>query len=663
MTEIPPIPLSEARRRNLEPSLPPASRLNDPTDAPDPGNPELLARLRKGQEAEARRRAAEGPDDIAQEDMEEIPPENVEPLENEPVFSETKETWGAKEMYESLKDAENVFAENLREAHAAEMKAAKLMSKAARTLGDTMQGARDLFIETPRSLLNFLVEEGNDFAHDLSDTVLGTQATDKLKGFWGNIFGKKNAAIRGEAEQHRGVREVPGIAKASFKDFPQALWKSVSEIPGTMAQALDNWAGPDAVAAYDQLGLDIEEKAYEDRNKVLAGIEREEKALRSQGLSEGDLQAALERLQDKKDMADADYEEQVTRAADLSPSVAATRGKTKAGRAVSKAIAVTGMAAKGAVWWALRGIPKVLAVFPKPAADYLAMDGLVSEMAGDLAKGIRQERRKRYEEKNPGVPLSRDVSATWKPSEQAMGVMESLGDWIASKAERLREARDEHTDTLRGEAKLAAQREANIYQDAISKRIESLTEKTKLSNEDRGEIAYLMAKLARVRQGLAGAEELEAAHKRAEALAQKAESQQDDMKTLMGYLAGKTINTLRSLDIMKGRDGKKIIEALQTDPSPENIRTAEALVHMHIYHELEAASQNLLSPEQITQLQDAHAVLRENAQRATDAYKDSLATISADIAKQLKAANVDIKKAAVQAEAAHEEEQFAQAAK
>jgi hypothetical protein len=299
-------------------------------------------------------------------------------------------------------------------------------------------------------------------------------------------------------------------------------------------------------------------------------------------------------------------------------------------------------------------------VFPKPAADYLAMDGLVSEMAGDLAKGIRQERRKRYEEKNPGVPLSRDVSATWKPSEQAMGVMEGLGDWIASKAERLREARDEHTDTLRGEAKLAAQREANIYQDAISKRIESLTEKTKLSNEDRGEIAYLMAKLARVRQGLAGAEELEAAHKRAEALAQQAE---DDMKMLMGYLAGKTINTLRSLDIMKGRDGKQIIEALQTDPSPENIRTAEALVHMHIYHELEAASQNLLSPEQITQLQDAHTVLRENAQRATDAYKDSLAIISADIVKQLKAANVDIKKAAVQAEAAHEEEQFAQAAK
>ncbi|NBS71603.1 hypothetical protein EBT31_22230, partial [bacterium] len=353
-----------------------------------------------------------------EEALEEIPPENIEPLEDEPILSETKETWGAKETYESLKDAENVFAENLREAHAAEMKAAKLMSKAARTLGDTMQGARDLFIETPRSLLNFLVEEGNDFAHDLSDTVLGTQATDKLKGFWGNIFGKKNAAIRDETQQHKGLREVPSMVKAGFQDFPRTLWMSVSEMPGTMARALDNWAGPDAVAAYDQLGLDIEAQAYADRDQAFAKIEKEEKALRSQELSKDDLQAALERLQDEKDAADANYEDQVAKAADLSPSIAAKRGKTKAERAVSEAIAVTGMAAKGAVWWALRGIPKVLMVLPKPAADFLAMGGLVSEMAGDLANGIRQERRKRYEKENPGVPLSRDVSATWKPSEQ-----------------------------------------------------------------------------------------------------------------------------------------------------------------------------------------------------------------------------------------------------
>jgi hypothetical protein len=410
----------------------------------------------------------------------------------------------------------------------------------------------------------------------------------------------------------------------------------VSSIPGDIARSLDEWS-PETMQANAELATEMEETAWDERNKVLYALEAEEKQVRSAGLSEGDLVEALQNIQDKKDFADMDYKDAVQK-----------------GNAIK--VGLGGVAVKGSVWWATRGIPQAIRAFIPEAIDYLAMDGLVSEMAEGLGKGLRQERRKAHAEKNPHVPYSQDVTATWGPQERAMGIMEQLGDKLAGIGDLFREAKAEHAEAVEAEAKTAAQKEANIYQDAMSGRIEALTQKTKLTKEDRGEIAYLSAKLALARQGLTGASELAAAIKRAEAFAQRAEAKKDDEDLLIGYLAGRAINIIRGIDTMTGPEGKALITALQEDPNPMNLRRAEALVYAHLDRELRGPAESLLTNEQKAKLQEAHEVLKDSVSRATETYKNSLAGLTKELTKGLQTADKEMKKATVEAEQAHDEE-------
>lgn len=542
--------------------------------------------------------------------------------------------------YEATKN-QDILGDTVREAQQeaakAETVAAKKASKVAKAFADTLTFGKELFINTPAAVYDYIKTGAEDFTHDLSDATLGTTATDKMKGWWTNMFGKQNAEMRQPEEQHRGMRDMLGMEVTTFAN----IWEGVSNIPGDIARRLDDWS-PETMQANAELATEIEEAAWDERNKALRELEAEEKQARSAGLSESELVETLQAIQDKKDFADIDYKDAVQK-----------------GNAVK--VGLAGAAVKGSAWWVTRGIPQTLKAFIPEAIDYLAMDGLVSEMAEGLGKGLRQERRKAHAEKNPNVPYSKNVTATWGPQEQAMGIMEQLGDTLAGIGEFFRDAKAELAESVGSEAKTAAQKEANIYQDAMSGRIEALTQKTKLTGQDKGEIAYLSAKLARARQGLAGANELATAIKRAEAFAQRAEAKKDDEDLLMGYLAGRAINVIRGLDTMTGPEGKALITALQEDPNPKNLRRAEALVYAHLDRELRGPAESLLTNEQKAKLQEAHDVLKESVGRATETYKSSLADITKDLTKGLQAADRAMKKATVEAEQAHEESERAAA--
>lgn len=518
------------------------------------------------------------------------------------------------------------------EAAKAETVAAKKASKVAKAFGDTLTFGKNLLIDTPAAVYDYIKTGAEDFTHDLSDAVLGTTATDKMKGFWKNMFGKQNAETRMKGvhidaetgrmedvnEQHRGAREMLGMEVTTFG----AMWEAVSRIPGDIGTRLYELS-PEKGLERSELARTMEESAWAELQKALVSLEAEEKTLRSSGASEADLKEALERLQDKKDVAHADYSDGLKKSKEISPE-------------------------RGAGYALLSGL--------KDAASYLAMDHLLEEMGGSLVRGLAEARRKNAELRNPNAPYSKDMIVAWGPQERAMSTMERLGDWISGRAEVAREARLEHAEAVEAEAKTAAQKEANIYQDAMSGRIEALTQKTKLTKEDQGEIAYLSSKLALARQGLAGAGELAATIKRAEAFTKRVEAKNDDEKLLMGYLAGRAINTIRGIDMMKGRDGQKIIEALQKDPSPSNLRTAEAVVYMYLDRELKAASDSLLTNEQKAKLQEAHEVLKDSVSRATEAYKNNLAKITKELTKGLQTADKEMKKATIEAEQAHDEE-------
>lgn len=556
--------------------------------------------------------------------------------DTETAYSEAEAAW--KERVEEWEASRNhdVIGETLTEAQAAVARAEKStatkIGKALRTLGEGLRIAGT----TIAAAYTHLREGAENLAHDTSDAVLGTRATDRMKGFWGNMFGRQNAEIRtNPVDQHRGIREMGSMEVTSMKELWDALW----QIPSDIGRRLDEWS-PEAMQESSELAREIEARAWETRNTVLGTLEAEEKALRAQELSDEAFAEAMQNIQDRRDVADDDYNDEVQKANDLTPSI-------------------PGAAVKGAVWWATRGIPQSFWAATPDVIDYFALNGLVKEMGQDFARGVRQERRRSFEQANPGVPYSQDMITSWGPQERAMGVMERLGETLAGIAESMRESRDEHQEAVVEEVKNAQRGESGIYQDAVSTRIEALTEKTKMTAADRAEIGYLTVKLARVRSGEIGAEELDGLVQRAEAFARSAESKRDDEKLLLGYIAGRAINTIRSLSIMEGRAGDHMIHVLQKEPSVKNLKRAEALVLAHVERELRPASEDLLTAEHKAKLLQAREALKDSVARATELYTSSLTRATTDITKGIQAANRDMKKAAAQAEAARVDEQMA----
>lgn len=599
------------------------NRYKNPLEAPDPKDTRVF------QEKQQLERAR------AEMDVEELPDDAIEPLR------ETEPQPQRDVVAEALLEAQQ-------EAVQAESAVAKKMAKSFRGLSDVLSPTGDLFVNA----YTYFQEGAQDFAHDVSDTFLTPRATDGMKGLWQKVFGKKNhmfgeqnAEKRPSSREYRTgaidpytkqeiVENVEDPARFGIWGMlgmevttVRALWDTFSAMPGDIGKKLNAWS-EDALQERREVAFDIEQRAREARDHVFTQLEAEEKALYSKGLSEEELATALENIQDRRDNASGDYADELQKSKDIAPSFAEN-------------------AAKGVVAAVADGF------------NYLAMDGLVAEMAQNFTRGLRQERRKSFEKVKSGTPYSRDVVAAWGPQERAMGVMERFGEALGGVADRLREARTEHQETIVEEIKQEQRAETSVYQDALTSRIESLTQKTKISPQEKGEIAYLVGKIARARQGELGAEELALVAKRAEAFAKKAETQKDDENLLMGYLAGRAINTLRSLNIMQGHEGENMIRALQQEPNPKNLRRAEALVYAHVERELSAASEGLLSEEDKAKLQQAREVLQESVARATELYKSSLTTLSADITKGVQAATRDLKKAAAQAEAALEEERAA----
>lgn len=657
--------MNEARK--FIPRLPPEpARYHPAQDAPDLHRISPEARAKQAANNEAREKAKD------QEDLDEISPEDLIPVDadgqevhtdeefardfaeaekdlaqkdaeaavdaeeaaQEKAIREAQEGWDTRvEEWEASRNRDvvgEVVADAQADAEVAEKAAATKMAKAFDGLKKVITTTGSVFYE----LGKYFKEGAEDLMHDTSDAVFGTTVTDAPKKWWSNIFGKQNAEIRqkgvhidtrtGEMEefneQHRsGVVELATMEVTTTK----ALWDAFAEIPGNIARRFETLSEKSAQERRE-LAFDIQERALEVRNKTLAAIEAEERTIRSQNLSEQELTAALERLQDRRDVADGDYNDELKKSQEIAP---------------------------GKVDHVARGIGAAL----YDGLNYLAMDGLVTEMAQNFTRGVRQERRRKFQEENPNTPYSREMAAMWKPQEQAMGVMERLGDMLGRLAENMRDSREEHQDAVVEEAKNTQRVEAGIYQDAMTARIEALTKKTKISNEDKGEIAYLAVKLARARQGEVGADEMATLVNRAEALAKKAEATKDDENLLLGYITGRAINTIRGLNIMHGKEGESIIRALQEDPSVKNLRRAEALVYAHVERELRPASENLLTPEHKAALQQAHEALKDSVSRATELYKSNLANATAELTKNLQAVNREMKKAAAQAEAAQEE--------
>ncbi|MEK9157015.1 MAG: hypothetical protein AAB448_02705, partial [Patescibacteria group bacterium] len=288
-------------------------------------------------------------------------PVDISPGDLIPIHENDVEEWFAAgsqearadlmEKYEATKNQDTLgeaVDTALEEAAKAETVAAKKAGKGMSAFADTLTFGKNLLIDTPLALYDYLKTETEDLTHDVSDAVLGTAATDKMKGWWKNMFGKQNAEIRQPEEQHRGARDVFTMEVTAFAK----LWEEISSIPKDIARRLDDWS-PESMQANTELATEMEEIAWDERNKVLFALEAEEKQTYSAGLSKQELTKALQRIQDKKDIADSDYNDAV-----------------QEGNAVK--VGVGGAVVKGSAWWATRGIPKTIMAFIPAAADYLA---------------------------------------------------------------------------------------------------------------------------------------------------------------------------------------------------------------------------------------------------------------------------------------------------
>ncbi len=522
----------------------------------------------------------------------------------------------------------------LEQAQEAERTTAKKMGKTFQGFSNALSQMQDVLINVPlkiaKELGTYAKEGAENIAHDTSDVVLGTGVTDGIKRFWRNAFGVQNSEQRTSNERHQGITDIHSPTRMSGEGAFSTMWKEVSRIPGEIARGLDEWS-PEALQRNTDIARGIEEAAWDVKNNALAEIEAEEKALRRRtDLSPEERDAASVALQERRDNADTAYADEVERGNVIKPTV-------------------LGAAARSLPWMIARGLPRILlSTGLDLASNYLGFGGIVAEQGRALADRSREKR-----EKKSAQSETQDVIVAWAPQEQAMETLGELGDWIARTGEALTEARAEHAETILDEAKIAAQRELGVHQDAIAKRIGTLIEKTKITKEDQGEIAYLNEKLQHARKGLAFAGELDGAVQRAEALAKRAETGKDNIEQIVTkYFANKAINIIRGLDTFKGKHSQEIIEALQQHPDINTLRTAEAMVYLRVQEELKAAGNSFFTEDDQDKLFTAYNELGTAVTQATRVYESRLTVISAELANNLRAAKRDLTRAALVAEQA-----------
>lgn len=531
-----------------------------------------------------------------------------EPQKTETEQGERVELWEARN-----RDAVGEVVKEVTDAaQAAEAKESKKVAKHANAVADTFDDLAESFAASAP-----LVDDAKDFAQDFSDAVVGTSLTDKMKGW---IFGKENVQARTPAEQRRGIREVPAALARAAREYPAPFLRQVVDIPRDLARNLEAWS-PNALHEREQLAREMEARARETRDRILSGMPKEADAIYRQGLSPEN-QAKLEEMRDRAENVQADYNDELARSKEV-------RGGTIENAA--KLFAWTGV------------------TLSLDTLSYVGgMGDLLKEMGQSLASGIRGERRNLWAEHTGNAPYSREATSLNAPQEKAMSVMERLGDWIMTKAVVLEGERGDFSETVREEVTTARQKEASIFQEALSQRIETLTKKAKLTKEDQVEIGKLVTKLNLAQKGLVGARELGDLIERASALGKKNESQKDAEHLLMGYLSGRAINTVKNLEVLPLEARNALVKELQEHPSREALQAAETLLYASLDENVHVAGMAEISAEQRKQLEEAHAVLKESLTKATDVYKESLATVSADIVKGLQAANRELKKTASQ---------------
>lgn len=508
-----------------------------------------------------------------------------------------------------------------------EVKEAVKIGRSAATLAETFKNTVRSF-QAPGAF----IEGARDFAQDPSDSAINTTETDWIRRGFGWLTGKHVEARTSPEDKHGGIFvEGSRTLLDVVKRFPEAFLNEMVAIPSDLARHLEEWS-PNTTHERRQLAQEMEARARETRDRILAGIRKEEDALYRQGRSPENI-AKLAELSDKGENVESDYADEVAKAREIAP---------------------------GTLEGELKNFAWVSATTGLDALSYTLGIGHVIKEAGQaLASGIRGERRKLFAERAPNAPYSQDVISINVPQEKTMGVLERLGDWMMTKAIELQDDRKELTDTLHEEVTAAKQKEASIMQDVISKRIEGLIEKmqlakTKISKAELEEISHLTEGLNSARKGLLAAHEINAFIKRSRDLAKN-----DDAKLLMGYLSGRAINSIKNLEVIPLEARKALITELQEHPSSAALKAAESLIYASLDENVRVSGVPDLSPEQRAQLEGVQKLLRESVRHATDIYTSNLAKINAEIIKGLQAANRELKKAAAEAEMAQSKEKEA----
>jgi hypothetical protein len=511
---------------------------------------------------------------------------------------------------------------------ATETKAAEKIGIASKVLAATVKETVDSFAAP-----NFIVEGVQNFAHDMSDAVIGTSLTDRMKIRVGWFFGRQNAEPRTGNEQHRGVREIPAALADEARLFSRRFLKELVQIPADLARQLDTWS-PNAIHERQQLAKEMEQRAAATRDRILDEMRKEADKIYLEGLSNKNM-ARIEELRDRSDNARTEYEHEAKEAKDLAPGF------------VERTL---GQSARAGITFALDTLSHTVGV-----------GHIVREAGQSFSAGIRGERRKRFAARSGNAPYSADASRMRTAQERPMGTMERLGDWMMGKALEMQTREEKLLASVEEEVAHTKQMEASIFQDVISQRIEALTEKTKITAADRKEIAKLAVNLARAQRGLLAAREIGSAIAEVRALGARkpSEAQKEDENLLLGYLSGRTINTLRKLNIIPLAARNALITELQNNPSREALQAAESIVYAALDENARVSGMGEITPEQRQQLEEAQKTLEDGVRRATDLYEDSLASVSAEMVKAFQAAGRELKKANAATEAAKGEQRAA----
>lgn len=498
---------------------------------------------------------------------------------------------------------------------ATEAKASAQMTKNIGALAETVAS-----LDAPSTLF----EDAPSFIEDATHAFVGTAPAGIIRRAFNRLIGRPSQAP--QEREHFGIvgetiRGIPGVART----LPETALSGMANIARDVAQRFNEWS-PETIAKRAHIAQEAERAAEETLQRVLAHIHEARSNAPADITSWEFSQEEYDRstqLADAADNAKRDHAEAVTRAREIAPNVIES-------------------ALKQGTWAAASVSLDVLSFT-------VGIGGIVEEAGRNFLKGVRGERKKLIEERMiEGRPLDTHENTV-------ITRMERLGDLLATKAAEMKEDHESFVLSIHRETSFARHREIAARQRAIEQRIAFFTERTKLTKTDLAEIAKLTSKLAAAREGSLGAQEINVLIEQAQNLG---DSRKEDERTLMGYIAGRAINSLKNLTVLPPEVRNTLITELQKNPSPEALKVVETTLYV-------ALDENASLPG-VTMSEDdkEHARLilldlKEHIQHATDTYNASISKISGEIAKAFQAANRDTKKATARAAAAPSSERMA----